>query len=136
METTNSKGSLYWLAKGFIIFFILFSAYYSYTHVEDLRKLGFPDYFRNELVIAKVLGAIVLIVPFSTLRMREWVYAGFIITMVSAITAHICSGDPLAKIIFACLDLCLVFISMKYVSAREIAQENFLKQTIHERNSL
>jgi putative oxidoreductase len=100
METTNSKGSLYWLAKGFIIFFILFSAYYSYTHVEDLRKLGFPDYFRNELVIAKVLGAIVLIVPFSTLRMREWVYAGFIITMVSAITAHICSGDPLAKIIF------------------------------------
>ena len=136
MEASINKVRLYWVAKGFIIFFILFSAYYSYTHASDLRKLGFPDYFRIELVIAKVTGALVLIMPFSTLRMREWVYAGFIITMVSALTAHICSGDPASKIIFVCLDLALVFICIRYVSGKEKAQKNLLKQTAHEPDSL
>lgn len=136
MKASINKMRLYWVAKGFIIFFILFSAYYSYTHAGDLRKLGFPDYLRIELVIAKVVGALVLITPSSTLRMREWVYAGFMITMVSALTAHICSGDPASKIIFVSLDLTLVFICIRYVSGREITQKNLLKQTAHEPNSL
>ena len=123
METSINKGRLYWVAKGFIVFFIMFSAYYSYTHADDLRKLGFPDYFRIELVIAKVAGALVLIMPFSTVRMREWVYVGFMITMLSALTAHICSGDPLSKIIFVCLDLALVFTCITYVSGKEIAEK-------------
>ena len=136
MKTSVNKVRLYWAAKSFIIFFILFSAYYSYAHAGDLRKLGFPDYFRIELVVAKIAGALVLIIPSSTLRMREWVYAGFMITMVSALTAHICSGDPAGKIIFVCLDLALVFICIRYVSGKEITQKNLLKQTAHEPHSL
>jgi hypothetical protein len=60
MNQNEQNKRLYWVAKGFISFFIFFSAYFSYTHAEDLRKLGFPDYFRIELVIAKIIGAIVL----------------------------------------------------------------------------
>jgi len=127
MEASINKGRLYWVAKGFIIFFILFSAYYSYSHAGDLQKLGFPDYFRIELVIAKVAGALVLLIPFSTLRMREWVYAGFMITMVSALVAHIYSGDPVGKIIFVCLDLALVFICIRYVSGKEITPKHQLR---------
>jgi hypothetical protein len=116
MEQRKANGTMYWIAKGFIVFFMLFSAWFSYTHASDLRKLGFPDYFRIELVIAKIVGAIVLLLPFTPLRVKEWVYAGFLIAMISALIAHTCSGDPLSRIIFVSVDLVLVFLCMRYVS--------------------
>lgn len=121
METVKRSKTLYRFAKGFIVFFMLFSAWFSYTHASDLRKLGFPDYFRIELVIAKVLGAIALLLPFVSLRVREWVYTGFIIAMVSALIAHICSGDPLSRILFVSIDLILVLLAMNYVSKTDLS---------------
>ncbi|HTI89923.1 MAG TPA: DoxX family protein [Puia sp.] len=121
MEQRKENRTIYRIAKGFIVFFMLFSAWFSYTHGADLRKLGFPDYFRIELVIAKILGAITLLLPFSPVRVKEWVYAGFLISMISALIAHICSGDPTSRIIFVSVDLVLVFVSMRYVSKVDIA---------------
>lgn len=112
----------YWIAKCFISFFMLFSAYFSYTHAEDLSKLGFPDYFRIELVTAKIIGAIVLLLPITPVRVKEWVYAGFIIEMISALIAHICSGDPVSRIIFVSVDFILILLSINYVSKRDLFQ--------------
>jgi hypothetical protein len=109
----------YQLMKGFISFFMLFSAYYSFSHAKDLQMLGFPDYFRVELVIAKVIGAIVLLIPQTPLRVKEWVYAGFIITMISALTAHISTGDEIGKIIFVSVDLILIGLCISYVSKKD-----------------
>jgi len=124
MEQTTYNRTLYRVAKGFIIFFMLFSAWFSYAHAADLRMLGFPDYFRIELVIAKIIGAIVLLVPATPPRVKDWVYTGFLIAMVSALVAHICSGDPASRIIFVSTDLILVFLSMRYVS-----RIDFIKQS-------
>lgn len=124
MEQSQQNKTLYRIAKGFISFFILFSAYFSYTHGKDLEKLGFPDYFRIELVTAKIIGAIVLLLPFTPVRVKEWVYAGFIIAMVSALIAHICSGDPLSKIIFVSVDFILVFLCIRYVSGKDLSQQS------------
>lgn len=118
---------LYWIAKGFISFFILLSAYLTYSQPEGIKKLGFPDYFRIELVIAKVIGAIVLLLPSTTVRVKEWVYAGFIISMVSGLIAHICSGDPLSKIIFVSVDLLLMLISIRYVSGKDLSENKLSK---------
>lgn len=126
MEQNKQNISLYWLVKGFISFFMLFSAYFSYTHVEDLRKLGFPGYFRIELVTAKTIGAIVLLLPITPLRVKEWVYAGFIIEMISAVIAHICSGDPVSKVIFVSVDLILILLSIRYVSKRDLLNKQSL----------
>ena len=123
MEQNKQRKTVYWIAKGFLCFFMLFSACFSYTHAEDLRKLGFPDYFRIELVAAKITGAIVLLLPFTAVRVKEWVYAGFIISMVSALIAHICSGDPISKIIFVSVDFILVLLSIRYVSAKDLSQQ-------------
>lgn len=122
MKQDKQNKTLYWVAKGFISFFMAFSAYFSYSHAADLTKLGFPDYFRIELVTAKVIGAIVLLLPFTSVRVKEWVYAGFIIAMVSALIAHICSGDPVSKIIFVSADLVLILLSINYVSKRDLSQ--------------
>lgn len=127
MEQKKQRKMLYWVAKGFISFFILFSAYFSYSHGEDLKRLGFPDYFRVELVTAKIIGAIVLLLPFTTVRVKEWVYAGFMIAMFSALIAHICSGDPLSKIIFVSVDFILVFLSIRYVSGKDLLQKKLSK---------
>lgn len=116
---TNDKNLKYWSAKGFISFFMLFSAFYSYTHAQDLQRLGFPDYFRIELVIGKVTGAILLLIPATPPRIREWIYAAFGISMVSAIIAHICSDDPIGQVIFVCVDLVLISTCVWYVSSRE-----------------
>jgi putative oxidoreductase len=116
--------TLWWIAKGFISFFMVFSAWYSYTHAQDLMQLGFPDYFRIELVTAKLIGAIVLLIPQTPPRVKEWVYAGFVIAMVSALVAHICSSDPVSKIIFVTVDLIIVLLAMNYVSGKELKQNN------------
>ena len=122
METNKRNETLYRVAKGFISIFILFSAYYSYTHGDDLRLLGFPDYFRIELVIAKVIGAVTLLIPQIPTRIKEWVYAGFGISMISALVAHICSHDPISKILFVAIDFTLICISVQYVYKYEQAR--------------
>lgn len=120
MKHNKQNKTLYWVAKGFISFFIAFSAYYSYSHAADLARLGFPDYFRIELVIAKVIGSIVLLLPVTSVRVKEWVYAGFIIAMSSALIAHICSGDPVSRIVFVSVDLILILLSINYVSKKDL----------------
>jgi hypothetical protein len=59
---------------------------------EAFRHLGFPDYFRVELSWAKFLGIVVLLAPVPA-RLKEWAYAGFAITLVSALIAHLTVGD-------------------------------------------
>lgn len=120
MEQIKKRIALYWTTKIFISIFIAFSAYYSYSHAEDLARLGFPTYFRKELVTAKVIGAIVLLLPITPARVKEWVYAGFIIAMVSALIAHISSGDPVSKIMFVSFDLILILLSVGYVSKTDL----------------
>lgn len=114
MSTQRTK-TLYWVAKSFISFFMVFSAYYSYSHAEDLRALGFPDYFRIELVTAKIIGAVLLLIPQLPSRVKEWIYAGFGISMISAMIAHTCSHDPISKVLFVAVDFILIVISIQYV---------------------
>jgi putative oxidoreductase len=119
MESLKKRKTLFWIAKGWISFFMLFSAYYSYSHASDLALLGFPAYFRIELVIAKALGGISLLVPQTPARVKEWIYAGFGIEMISALIAHICSHDPVSKIMFVLFDFILIVICIRYVSKQE-----------------
>jgi hypothetical protein len=117
--------TVYRIAKGFISFFMLFSAYYSFANVDALRHLGFPDYFRIELVTAKVVGALLLLVPQVGVSLKEWIYAGFGIAMVSALIAHISSGDPVSKVIFVAIDFILFVLSVRYV--RKYERKSLLK---------
>ena len=59
---------------------------------EAFTHLGFPDYFRVELTWAKFLGVVLLLAPVPT-RLKEWAYAGFAITLASALIAHLAAGD-------------------------------------------
>jgi len=55
--------------------------------------LQLPNYFRLELTVAKVLGALALVIPGVPSRIKELAYFGFGITILSAIVAHSASGS-------------------------------------------
>ncbi len=59
---------------------------------EVLTHLGFPSYFRVELSWAKLLGVVLLLAPTPAL-LEEWAYAGFAITLVSALVARLSVDD-------------------------------------------
>jgi putative oxidoreductase len=121
MKTIFTASFRYRIAKAFIIFFMLFSAYYSFTHPGDFQMLGFPNYFRIQLSILKVIGVIVLVLPKTPVRIREWVYVAFGICIFSALIAHISSGDELSKILFVSIDSVLFVTSAVIVQRYEKA---------------
>jgi DoxX-like family len=109
---------IYWAATGIIALMMVFSAY-SYLSKPEMaaafKHLGFPDYFRIELAIAKILGALVLIIPAIPIKIKEWAYAGFAITFISAAIAHFNSGDPSSMIIMPLVFLAVLVISNIYL---------------------
>ncbi len=108
---------IYWITTGLISAMMLFAGYSYFTApqtVEGFKHLGFPDYFRVELAIAKILGAIVLLIPQIPARVKEWAYAGFAITFISAFIAHINSNDPTAMIVNPVVALAVLIASYVY----------------------
>src|SRR6266404_4673407 len=90
---------------GFWIATALFALQMGFTAYAQLRlpqvadaftHLGFPAYFRVELSWLKFAGLAVLLLP-APERLKEWAYAGFAITLFSAVVAHLAVGDDASK---------------------------------------
>ncbi|HEY4154849.1 MAG TPA: DoxX family protein [Puia sp.] len=115
---------LYWTATIIVAGMMVYSAYAYLTQAaieQAFHHLGFPGYFRIELAVAKLLGAILLLAPVAG-RIKEWVYSGFFITFVSAFIAHTASGDPLQYRMMPLIFLALLlasYISYQYLRRTE-----------------
>jgi len=97
LSMPRSKGIVigFWTVTALFCLQIGFTAYAQLTLpqvAEAFAHLGFPDYFRVELALAKLLGVVLLLAPVPA-RLKEWAYAGFAITLVSALIAHLAVGD-------------------------------------------
>ncbi|WP_128548847.1 DoxX family protein [Larkinella soli] len=77
---------------------------------QSFLHLGFPSYFRVELALAKLVGAVALLAPVGG-RYKEWAYSGFAITYLSAFIAHRSVADPLVSSLFPLLALGLLVVS-------------------------
>ena len=55
---------------------------------EGIRHLGYPEYFGNAIVIFKVVGVLVLLIPQVPKRIKEWAYAGFAFDFMFATISH------------------------------------------------
>jgi DoxX-like family len=88
MKRTNI---FYWVTTIIIFLFEgLMPALTSQTEIarEGIRHLSYPAYFGNMLVVFKVLGAFVLLIPSFSKRVKEWAYAGFGIEFIAALVSH------------------------------------------------
>jgi hypothetical protein len=86
----------YWMATGFVAVIMTASGILAISHTPTFMKalahLGYPPYFSNVLGISKLMGVGVLLSP-RLKTLKEWAYAGFGITVLSASYSHYSSGD-------------------------------------------
>jgi len=100
--TTKTNNLVYWIST------IIFSALMIFSAVGGLQptqqtiqlvhdKLGYPVYFIQFISIAKLLGAVIILIP-GRGRIKDWAYAGLFFDLGGAIYSGIAvSGkfDPL-----------------------------------------
>lgn len=110
----NKNKIIYWTTTGIITAMMLFSAFGYFTNA-DMKAafvhLGFPDYFRIELGVLKILGALVLILPMISDMVKSFAYFGFALTFVSAFIAHYASGDPISVAVAPIIFLMILGVS-------------------------
>lgn len=95
MTTSKRTRIAYWIFTSLFALQMAFTAYAQLRLAQVIpvfAHLGFPNYFRIELSWLKVAGVIVLLAPVPA-RLKEWAYAGFAITLGSALVAHLAVGD-------------------------------------------
>jgi hypothetical protein len=86
----------YWASTGLVTVVALLAAV-NYLiaapqAIENFQHVGYPQQLRVLLGLAKLAGAIVLLVPRQP-TLKEWAYAGFTFTWIAAIVAHYLAGD-------------------------------------------
>lgn len=106
----------YWIATSLVALSGLMAGIMYFTSpfiAKEFKHLGFPDYFRIELATAKIVGAIAIILPIVSYRIKEWAYAGFAIAFISATIAHI-SVESVSAAISPLISLLFLVISYVY----------------------
>lgn len=118
---------LYWVFTTLFCLEMSFTAYYELLPqgAQAFARLGFHNSdFRLELSLAKLAGAVVLLVPMIPARLKEWAYAGFAINLVSAVIAHLSISDRPAAFIPSSLTSVLWVISYLSWRRMEAAKAN------------
>ncbi len=116
---------IYWATTGIVSLMMLFSAFFYFSSPEaeeNFRQLGFPGFFRIELGVAKIIAAIILLLPQIPGVVKEWAYAGLGITFVSAAIAHVSNGDPAAMAATPLIVLAILIISNVYLKKTTVPQ--------------
>jgi hypothetical protein len=74
--------------------------------------VGYPQQLRVLLGIAKLAGAIVLLLP-RLPALKEWAYAGFTFMWIAAVVAHYLAGDGALSLLPVAL---LASLAVSYVT--------------------
>jgi hypothetical protein len=81
---------------------------------EGIRHLGYPEYFGNALVVFKILGVLILVIPQIPKNVKEWAYAGFGFDFIFASISH-CAVDGVGfQSFFPLIFLVILAISYHY----------------------
>ena len=100
-KSPNTKRDtiLFWVFTGLFSAVMIMSAIPNILSapewVEVFKQLGYPLYLLPFLGIAKLLGAIFLLIP-GFPRLKEWAYAGFFFDLTGAVYSGLAVGgfDP------------------------------------------
>ena len=86
----------YWLSTGLVAVMSVIAAFVYLSGgpraVQGFARVGYPQHLRIILGIAKLLGAITLVIP-GVVKLKEWAYAGFTFAWISACVAHYLAKD-------------------------------------------
>ena len=105
---------VYWVTTSLIAIFLAVSAASYLWHqptIEGVRDLGFPDFFRVQLAVLKLIAIPVLLLPAVPGAAKEWAYAGVALFLLTAIVAHFIHRDPIFLNLLNMVLLILLVIS-------------------------
>jgi len=108
---------IFWTATILIFLFEgVMPAFTSQTEMakEGIKHLGYPEYFGNALVVFKVLGALILIIPKAPKNVKEWAYAGFGFDFLFASISYIAVEGFNFNAVFPLIILFILAISYVY----------------------
>ena len=98
---------LYWVFTILFAALMLFSAVGGLKPTDDAIKMmhdfmGYPVYFIQFISIAKLLGAIAILIP-GLYRIKEWAYAGLFFDLVGATYTNIAAAGKLDPLVLTLL---------------------------------
>jgi len=108
---------IYWIATVIIALFEgVMPALTSQTELakEGIKHLGYPEYFGVALVTFKILGVLVLIIPKTPKRLKEWAYAGFTFNFLFATISHLAVDGLNIQSFFPLVILAILMVSYSY----------------------
>lgn len=81
---------VYWIITVIAMALIVLPSYFAPKAylIETMHRLSFPSYFNLELDICKIVGALIILIPFIPGMFKEWAYVAFGILLLSASLAH------------------------------------------------
>ncbi len=110
--------NIYWITTGIISLFLLWSAYtyiFNKATIEGVKSLGFPDHFRIQLAVLKIIAVIILLTPQISIQYKEWAYSGVALFFITAIVAHVAHKDPIVITVINLVLIGLLIISNLYL---------------------
>ena len=109
---------IYWTTTLITSIYLLWSAYgylFSQTMIEGIEKLGFPNFFRVELAVLKIIAVAVLLIPQIPVHYKDWAYVGIALFYLTAIIAHFAHKDPIAINLINVVLLGILIVSNVYM---------------------
>lgn len=124
MKFNISSGSAYRILSGLLAFFFALSGYwecvrYPATYLKTIA-MGYPPYFIAALGIAKIMGALVLLLP-KQRQLKEWVFAGFTFDVVFALISGAATGYH-ADVVKASVALMVVLLTYMLFRKQRLKQ--------------
>ena len=100
--TTKTNNIIYWISTILFSALMIFSAAGGFQPSQQAIQLihdalGYPIYFIQFISFAKLIGAIIILIP-GLKTIKEWAYAGLFFDLASAVYSGIASSgkfDPL-----------------------------------------
>jgi hypothetical protein len=114
MKKTNT---IYWILTGLSAAMMLLSSIPNILSVPDavelvIHHLGYPTYFLPMIGVAKLAGAIAILIP-GYPRIKEWAYAGLIYDLSAAVYSSVSVGDAAGK--WLPIFVPIIFIAGSYI---------------------
>ncbi len=111
----KNKNLLYWIVT------ILFGGFMIFTAIPDITleakavemlsgDLGYPLYFIRFIGIAKIIGAIAILIP-QFRRIKEWAYAGLFFDLFAAGVSIYATSKDIFGIVFMIAIIGVLFLS-------------------------
>lgn len=108
---------IFWVTTSLIILMEgVLPAFTSQTELakDGIRHLGYPEYFGNALVVFKVVGPLLLVIPQVPKRIKEWAYAGFAFDFIFASISHFAIDGMDFQSFFPLIFLGILVVSYVY----------------------